>query len=71
MKKMMGDMMDMMKGMRATAQSAPAPAAEAAPASVAEAKGKEIEKPPRVKESQATPNAGQSSFFNEVKKLVR
>ncbi len=71
MKKMMGDMMDMMKGMKAAAQSAPAPAAEAAPASVAEAQGKETGKPPKVKESQATPAAAQSSFFNEVKKLVR
>ncbi len=34
-------------------------------------KSPDTEKPPRVKESQATPNNATSSFFEEVKKLVR
>ena len=74
MKKMMSDMMGMfgeMKNMMGTGQVQSAAAQEAAPAAIAESQGSQIERPPRVKESQATPNASQSSFFNEVKKLVR
>ncbi len=74
MKKMMSDMMGMMgemKNMMGARQVQSSAAQEAAPAVVAESQGPEIERPPRVKESQATPNAAQSSFFNEVKKLVR
>jgi hypothetical protein len=74
MKKMMSDMMGMfgeMKNMMGTGQVQSAAAQEAAPAAIAESQGSQIERPPRVKESQATPNAAQSSFFNEVKKLVR
>ncbi|MDO8726896.1 MAG: hypothetical protein Q7J35_12575 [Candidatus Methanoperedens sp.] len=74
MKKMMSDMLGMMsemKNMMGERQVQSSAAQEAAPAVVAESQGPEIERPPRVKESQATPNAAQSSFFNEVKKLVR
>lgn len=74
MKKTMSDMMGMigeMKNMMGTGQIQSSAAQEAAPAVVAESQGSQIERPPRVKESQATPNAAQSSFFNEVKKLVR
>jgi len=74
MKKMMSDMLGMMgemKNMMGTGQIQSSPAQEAAPEVVAESQGSQIERPPRVKESQATPNAAQSSFFNEVKKLVR
>jgi Sec-independent protein translocase protein TatA len=74
MKKMMSDMMGMfgeMKNMMGERQVQSSPAQEAAPAAIAESQGSQIERPPRVKESQATPNAVQSSFFNEVKKLVR
>jgi hypothetical protein len=74
MKKMMSDMMGMfgeMKNMMGKGQVQSSPAQEAAPAAIAESQGSEIERPPRIKESQATPNASQSSFFNEVKKLVR
>src|SRR5659263_158500 len=75
MKQTMSDMLVMigeMKNMidKGQVQSSTA-AQEAAPAVIAESQGSKIERPPRVKESQATPNAAQSSFFNEVKKLVR
>ena len=74
MKKTMSDMLVMigeMKNMMGERQVQSSPAQEAVPAVVAESQGSQIERPPRVKESQATPNASQSSFFNEVKKLVR
>ena len=74
LKKMMSDMMGMfgeMKNMMGTGQVQSSATQEAAPAAIAESQGSQIERPPRVKESQATPNAAQSSFFNEVKKLVR
>jgi hypothetical protein len=74
LKKMMSDMLGMMgemKNMMNGKQAQSAAAQEAARAVIAESQGSEIERPPRVKESQATPNASQSSFFNEVKKLVR
>jgi|GEM_PF-1770280 len=74
MKKTMSDMLGMMgemKNMIGGMQVQSSPAQEAAPAAIAESEGSQIERPPRVKESQATPNAAQSSFFNEVKKLVR
>jgi len=74
MKKMMSDMMGMvgeMKNMMGERQVQSSAAQEAATAMVAESQGSEIERPPRVKESRATPNASQSSFLNEVKKLVR
>jgi hypothetical protein len=74
MKKMMSDMMGMfgeMKNMMGKGQVESSATQEAAPAAITESMGAQIERPPRVKESQATPNAAQSSFFNEVKKLVR
>jgi len=79
MKKTMSDMMGMMGEMKntiagqKTAQAQSSAAQEAAPAAAAESQGSGSgsERPPRVKESQASPNASQSSFFNEVKKLVR
>ncbi len=74
MKKMMSDMigiMGEMKNMMGERQIQPSAAREAVPAAVTESKGPEIERPPRVKESRATPNAAQSSFLNEIKKLVR
>jgi hypothetical protein len=74
MKKTMSDMLGMMgemKNMMGKGQVQSSAAQEAAPAAIAESQGSQIERPPRVKESQATPNAAQSSFFNEVKKLVR
>ena len=74
MKKMMSDIMGTMgemKNMLGERQVQSSAAQEAAPSVAAESQGSEIERPPRVKESQATPNAVQSSFFNEVKKLVR
>ncbi|MFZ3169233.1 MAG: hypothetical protein WA130_16595 [Candidatus Methanoperedens sp.] len=74
MKKTMSDMLSIMgemKNMMSTGQIQSSAAQEAAPAVVAESQESQIERPPRVKESQATPNAAQSSFFNEVKKLVR
>lgn len=74
LKKMMSDMMGIMgemKNMMNGKQVQPSATQEAAPAAIAESQGSEIERPPRVKESQATPNAAQSSFLNEVKKLVR
>jgi hypothetical protein len=73
-KKMMSDMLGMMgemKNMMGKGQVQSSAAQEAAPAAITESQGSQIERPPRVKESQATPNAAQSSFFNEVKKLVR
>ncbi len=74
LKKTLSDMLGMMgemKTMIGERQVQSAAAQEAAPAAIAESQGSQIERPPRVKESQATPNASQSSFFNEVKKLVR
>ena len=74
MKKMMSDMigiMGEMKTMMGGQQVQSSAAQESAKATVAESQGSEVERPPRVKESQATPNAAQSSFLNEVKKLVR
>lgn len=74
MKKTMSDMLVMigeMKNMMGERQVQSSPAQEAAPEAIAESQGYQIERPPRVKESKATPNAAQSSFFNEVKKLVR
>lgn len=74
MKKMMSDMLGMMgemKNMMGERKAQSSSAQEAAPAVITESQGSQIERPPRVKESQATPNAAQSSFFNEVKKLVR
>ncbi len=74
MKKMMSDMMGMigeMKSMMGGQQAQSSAAKEAARSAVTELQRSEIERPPRVKESQATPNAAQSSFLNEVKKLVR
>lgn len=74
MKKMMSDMLGMfgeMKTMMGARQVQSSSAQEAAAVGIAESQGSQIERPPRVKESQATPNAGQSSFLNEVKKLVR
>jgi hypothetical protein len=60
------------------AVQAAAPAAavvEAAKPAVAESQGSQetsgTEKPPRVKESQASPNNAKSNFYEEVKKLVR
>jgi hypothetical protein len=67
---MMG-MFGEMKNMMGTGQVQSAATQEGAPAAITESQGSQIERPPRVKESQATPNAAQSSFFNEVKKLVR
>ncbi|MFA4957738.1 MAG: hypothetical protein WC556_12285 [Candidatus Methanoperedens sp.] len=74
MKKMMSDMMGMMgemKTMMGKGQVQSSAAQEAAPTAITESQGSQTERPPRVKESQATPNAAQSNFFNEVKKLVR